>query len=104
MSADNGVEIIKIGRKGRKFFQLGERPPFEIDIIVVQNQSLDVDRGFRNDKDEVPNDRLQDWSQAAWRFVSEVCGTPTDDASNPDALTGAEVLEFISILNREANK
>ncbi len=104
MSAENGVEIIKIGRKGRKKFQLGDRPPFEIDVILVQNQWLEIDRGFRDEKDEIPPERNAEANKAAWLFVSELCGTPTTSPDDAESLTMTEALEFLNVLTREGAK
>ena len=98
----NGESIIKIGRKGKRTFVLGEDgKPFTIDVVAVYYDYLDLDKNFRDDKGVVPDDRIGPLNKAAWDYVKDVAGTGGGDASD---CTLAEALEFLATLRKEYDK
>jgi|SRR5215469_1322182 len=75
MSASNGERVITIGKKGRVTFRFGEDgQPFTLDVIEVNNQWSGIDREYRDEKGEVPADRIGALNQAMWDFTKSVTG------------------------------
>ncbi len=96
MSSANGVEVIRIGRKGKRSFALGDGPPVEIDVVKTYNAWLDIDRSFRDEKGELPPLKRGELDLAAWQFTAALFHT--------EDLTLAEALEFlkhVSVVTRE---
>lgn len=96
MSEGNGTGVIRIGRKGKRYFAFGDGAPFEIDVVVVHNQWMDVDRSFRDEKGEVPEGKLTELNHACWSFVKEVSGVAD--------LTLAEALDFLARVTEESGR
>ena len=97
MGADNGVPIIKIGRKGKKTFQFGDDGmPFSIDVVAVHNLYLDYCRPLQNDKGIIPPEKIAEQS----KIILELCR----DISQTADLNLSECLEFISVLGEEVEK
>lgn len=92
----NGTPVIRVERKGKRLFALGDDPPVEIDVVLVYNQWMDIDRQYRNDKGEVATDKLPELNLLAIKFVSEIFQS--------NELTMAEVLNFFKLLFAEVNK
>lgn len=97
MSEGNGV--IRLGRKGRKKFAIGEDgPEFEIDVIQVNNQWIRLHNEFYGHEPprKMTSQESQEYENAVWRFVKEV--------ANDQSLSLGEALEFVAVLNEEADK
>ncbi len=99
MSEGNGIPILNITRKGTATFQFEGGRPFKVDLVLVANDWLEVDRAFRDDKGDVPNDRLRELNHAAWAFVNEFA-----KQSGVENLTMTEALQFLAMMNAEAEK
>jgi len=97
----------RIPRKGMMTVAFGEEgtpggQPITFDAIEVSDGWFDVDSQFRDDSKNVPKDRYADWKQGQKQFVQGVIqrhwtGKPEDCPQ----LTGAEVEEFMDLLNKE---
>jgi hypothetical protein len=100
--AKNGRPIVRIGRKGRQWFALGEEgEPFEVDVVAIHSQWVDIDRTFRNEKNELPLEKIAEANAAAWQFVHDIginAGLSFDD------MTLAEALEFICKIAEETDR
>jgi hypothetical protein len=97
MSTSNGMKVIKIGRKGMRLFQLeGATQPVEVDVVYVMERFWDLDRSFRNDKDEIPDERQEEYRQASYAFVASLLG-----ATSESKLTFAEATHFLNLLRDE---
>lgn len=77
MSEGNGV--IRIGRKGRKKFAFGDDgQPFEVDVVRVFQQWIEIDDGFRPDEEDaqgrrpIPLTDMPAYHDAAVTFVKEL--------------------------------
>lgn len=97
MSEQNGVPILRIGRKGMKTYAFGEDgAPFTIDVTQVHNDWLAIDASFRDDKGLIPAEKRDEMNMAARQFVEELSKTPD--------LNLTEVLEFLKELALEASR
>ena len=97
MTAPNGREIIRIGRKGKRLFAIGDGEPVELDVVVVQQQWSDVRRVYEGDDRKVPPENFADCNQAAFAFVQGLFPDVQD-------LSGAEAGEFLALVNEEVQK
>ena len=93
MSSGNGQTVIRIGRKGKRLFALGDGEQFEVDVVLAYNQWVDLYRSCQNEKGEVSPDSQAKVNALAAQFVIELSGTQD--------LTMAEVLEFLAVLHTE---
>jgi len=94
--SSNGV--IKIARKGKTKFQLGEgpdAPQAEVDVVATLNEFREQADAFY-EGDDIPKERRREYNAMTDEFVARVFET-TD-------LTHAEALEFISLLVKEEEK
>lgn len=96
MSAGNG--IIRIGRKGRKKFAIGEEgEPFEIDIVVAFQEWVSIDNSFRENSEDrtIPVADMAAYHQAAVDFVTRLSnGTATE-------ISTTEALDFVARLREQ---
>ncbi len=95
-ASENGHQVIRIGRKGRQWYAIGDGEPFEIDVVAVHGQWVEIDRQFRDDNGEMPAEQFPEANKCAWQFVHELSGTKD--------LTLAEALEFIRNITEEVLK
>jgi hypothetical protein len=99
----NGKPVLRIGRKGRMTVAFGDEgaepvPPFEIDVIVVNNQYLDLLAPFRNDAKVIPPERYTEVKGVTHQFVIGL--TKSQDHPNGYAeMSMAESQHFITALN-----
>jgi hypothetical protein len=105
MSASNGDGVVKIGRMGRKKFQLGDYTPVELDVAETYQDWCEVDQTFRDEKQKVPQDRVPAMNAAAWEFAAEKLGVGEAVRQNKlpvrSLITLAEALAFLKVLKRE---
>ena len=99
MSEGNG--ILKIGRKGKKKFAIGDGAPFEIDVIAENNRWIRLSNEYCTEKNEdgqmvCPRNQMEARELAGWQYVQQISGTAD--------VTLAEALEFLSVLAEEAGK
>ncbi len=94
MSASNGV--LKIERKGKKKFAIGDAEPVEIDVSIVYDQWFVIDHDFADENGMIPPANLIARNTAMRNFVAELLKC--------DDVTMAEAQEFINILTVEVNK
>ncbi len=100
--SENGHQVIRIGRKGRKLFAFGEEgKPFEVDVVALHSEWVNVDRTFRDEKGDVPSDRLLEMNKTALEFVMAVGRQVDVDLSD---ISLAEALEFIKEITEEVHK
>lgn len=98
----NGKPVLRIGRKGRMTVAFGDEgaepvPPFEIDVIVINNQYLDLLQQYRNDAKIVPVERYTEVKEATHQFVVGL--TKSQDHPNGYAeMSMAESQHFITAL------
>lgn len=93
MSSNNGV--IRIGRKGIKKFAFGEDgEPFEVDVVVVFQEWINIDAKFRQEDENgtIPRENMADYHTAAVEYVKRVSGSE---------VTTAEALDFIARLREQ---
>ncbi len=101
MSAANGDGVIRIGRKGKMKFAIGDSAPFEIDVVLIYNRWLEIDRSFRDDKDVILPDKNLEHNEAAFQFLTTVL---SDASVKVENLTLAEVFEFLKLVTDEVAK
>lgn len=100
MVGTDGKPVLRIGKKGRMMVAFGDEgaepiPPFEIDVVQVHNQYLDLLQPFRDDTKVVPTERHTEVRQATHEFV--VALTKSTDCPNGYAeMSMAESQEFIN--------
>jgi hypothetical protein len=95
-SSENGIPILKIGRKGKMRLAFGDGQPFEIDVIGVNAAWSAIDNQFRDDKGQIPREKLAELHSEAWNFVRGL--------SKQDDLSLAEALEFLRVITEEGEK
>lgn len=89
----NSNGVIRIGKKGVKKFAFGDDgAPFEVDVVVVFQQWVATDEGFRDADFSIPSDRMLEYHAAAVSFVQQLCG---------HEVTTAEALDFIARLREQ---
>lgn len=108
MADRNTNGVIRIGRKGRKKFAIGDEddprrlPVFEVDVVRAFQQWLCIDETFRDRYEDrtIPNQDMEQYHSAAIEFVgSLMAGSPDADLSLSHALiSGAEALDFLARL------
>jgi hypothetical protein len=97
MSQENGVPIIRLGRKGVRKFQFDEDTPIvELDVIHCWNQWLQIERSFRDEKGDVPPEKNPEVNMALNDFACAMLQV--------QAMSDANALEFQAILGREVDK
>lgn len=109
MSTGNGNGVIRINRKGIKKFAFGDGEPFDVDIVIVQQQWLVIDESFRppeinddgttNENRAVPNDQSAAYYEAARDFVSKLASV--NNKGEITRVTIAEALEFLARLREQ---
>lgn len=96
MSETNGAEVIRVGRKGLRKFAIGDGPVFEIDVWATMNAYLKMRRSFSGEDGKVAPENNDAFEQSLAGFVKDVTQT--------DGLTVTEQLEFLKVLDEEAEK
>ncbi len=104
MTESNGhsPKVFTIGRKGLARFQMADEdgkllgPPIELDVVAVQNLWAEIDRGFRDEKGEVPPERIAEMTQALWGFARQMLQC--------DTLTLTNANEFLKYFTEEGNR
>lgn len=102
MSAGNGV--IRVGRKGRKKFAIGEDgEPFEVDVVVAFQRWVCIDDEFRSESEDssIPIQELSRYHARAVDFVRELAANPMSSRGDVLDITTAEALEFIARLREQ---
>jgi|SRR6185312_3736117 len=93
----NGQDILKVGKIGLRRFQYEESSEVvTVDVIHVSNLWTSIDRAFRDDKNEVPVEKLNDFYNAAVRFAAETL--QVDEAQ----MSKASALHFLKMMDDEA--
>jgi hypothetical protein len=102
MSESNG-SIIKVGSRSLRKFQIGDGPVFQVDVIKVYDQWIEIDRRFRDAEGKVPPENRQQLRQAGWEFVSMLERMDLSEAEQAALrpIDGAQAEEFMSLLTRE---
>ncbi len=101
-AGENGQRVIRIGRKGRRLFAFGEEgKPFEVDVVALHSEWVNVDRTFRDDKGDVPPERLLEMNRTALEFVVAVGQQVGVDLAD---ISLAEALEFIKEITEEVHR
>lgn len=110
MSAGNGV--IRIDRKGIKKFAIGDGEPFDVDVVVAQQEWVSIDDSFRppefnedgtaREIRSVPSERVPDYYKAAKDFVTKLMGNNINEKGEINQPpTIAEALEFLARLREQ---
>jgi hypothetical protein len=112
MSESNGV--VRIAKKGMKKFAFGEEgqlgsEPFEIDVVNVFQEWMDIDDALRVDNGErrvIPDGEMPNYHKKVVAFVKNVVATHSKAAVlgkevYVPPITTAEALDFLARL-REA--
>ena len=96
----NGRQIIQVGSKGRRWFQIGEREPFEVDAVYCYSKWAAVDRTFRDEKGEIPGEQMEAWLAQIMMFVSSVLADSgaQGQLSQENPVDMGEALGFIKAL------
>lgn len=103
MSDSNGV--IRIGRKGKKKFAIGEDgQPFEVDVVVAWQTWVNIDESFRERSDDrsISPAEMAEYHKAAVSFVYSLM--PDVPPVGGSILTTAEALDFIARLMEQYNE
>lgn len=110
MSESNGERILKVGRQGRRQIQFGDDDPvFEIDVIEVYNQFIELDMKFRDEKGGFDKTRTADWNKACWGFVQQevvLAHLPDQEAAAKinAAMSLTDARRFLKLLQEEADR
>ena len=101
-AAVNGAgpsDIIRVGPKGRRKFQMGDSPVVELDVLAVQNAWVATDRQYRDQAGQVPPDKRGALTKASYDFVCAIFGI-TDERQCSIAMA----LEFLAVITRETKE
>lgn len=102
MSSNNGSNIVKIGRKGKKKFLFGDDDSnvFEVDIVTAFQEFCIIDDNFRPPEDDggnrvIPEADIPAYHDAIVAFVKDLA------RGNADDITKAEALDFLARLREQ---
>lgn len=95
----DGVPLFVMGKRGRLRVRYDESTPEQtIDIMLVQDNWRAIDASFRDEKDEIPRDRLGAYFTAGVKFVEELLGV------QEGTLSWAEAEHFMAEITRRSKE
>ena len=94
---DNGV--LRISRKGRCKFAFGDDLPFEVDVVAVFDEWVQIDSSFRNEAGELPPDKVCAYGGSKLSFVQSIVNAAYQtQGTNGPSLSHAEAAEFLAMV------
>ncbi len=112
--SDGDGRVIKIGLKGKVKVEFGDILTILVDVVAVQNAWVEVDQGFRNEKNEVDAARVSEHARALQQFVCGIIQRAADEEGSQEAKQAARTLasmlsltnamEFMARMTEEAER
>lgn len=91
----DGVPLFVLGKRGRLRVQYdADSPEVTLDVMVIVNQWYEIDASFRDDKNEIPKEKIGDHRAAGVKFVEELLKI------QPGTLSWAEAEHFMAEIAR----
>lgn len=107
MSGQNGEKVIRIGKKGRRTFALGDDESsqigqtFTVDVVHVYNQYLESTKAFENEEGKIPPEAIPQVNKMGFDLLAGMAGFKTPREAEDAGLTLAMSLEFFHLLEEE---
>ncbi len=96
----DGIPLVVLGRRGRLRVQYDAKSPeVTLDTMVVSNQWAEIDASFRDEKGEIPRERMGEFQERALQFAQEALQVPEDAG-----MTWAEANHFLAVLTARSKE